>query len=96
MRDRFNKDHIKKVFAAGVVRAFSPRAFRLYASHRWTGYEEVLDQQGLLQACHGLAARVAMRFLNLGGQSVSASRSSKPSLGILDRRRRHSAPCTLR
>ena len=62
-------------FACSILKMFTPRVFRIYARHHWTGYEVVQDQVGALQACHGLYRRTVLRFLEKFGK-----RNAAPSL----------------
>ena len=50
-------------FACGFIKGFLSSLFHLYSKHHWTGYDEALDEQCLLEACHHMCSRTARKFV---------------------------------
>ena len=76
-RDDINPRMVAHIFSCVMVKLFLPATLVLYAMHHWTGYNVSLDQQGGLDACHGLMQRTVKRFLARGGKSVDRATQGK-------------------
>ena len=60
-----NRQLVAQYLALGLIKAFLPNMLHVYARHHWTGAEIAVEQQGLLEACHGLFRRTYRRFVIL-------------------------------
>ena len=78
-----NKPLLAHYFALGMLKAFLPCILKMAARHHWTGFDVAVDQQGGMEACHGLFSRTTRRFLETFEKGKPARRSTANSSGTI-------------
>eukprot|EP00959_Pyramimonas_sp_CCMP1952_P341533 7154318-Pyramimonas_sp.AAC.1 len=85
----YDQKNVAGLVAKGLMLCLAGNMFKIFNRKRWTDNDEAVNQLGLLQACHGLLARVFKRWL------VQAGYNGNLDIGVGDHPSRRDRPALL-